>query len=149
MTEISEEEKQKIIEEAFKTLRVRLYGYVECIEQFMSIQHYEAERTGAEEVLEILKNQADDQAEKGEVSGELYKRIREYERKINVCDITIKNAWESVAKNTDLINGEAKRGGISVTPFSALVQSHSEMLMRCILEGKTITAEQLNPCPPS
>ncbi|MFA6097073.1 MAG: hypothetical protein WC788_05590 [Candidatus Paceibacterota bacterium] len=124
-------------------LKAKLYGYALCMELMENIKLYNIRIELLKQTVEILKEKADEEAVKGDVSGELYARIRDFEKKVFSSEFSRDNDRKLLEKNIPLLNGNTQISGMMAHPFKSPLMGNKEKLLLTILEGKEISHKDL------
>jgi hypothetical protein len=124
-------------------LKVKLYGYALCVDLMENIRIYNIQIELLKQTVEILKEKADEEAVNGDVSGELYAQIRDYEKKVFSAEFSRDNDRKLLEKNIPLLNGNTLISGMMAHPFKSPLMGNKEKLLLAILEGKEISYKDL------
>lgn len=124
-------------------LKTKLYGYALCMDLVENIRIYNIQIELLKQTVEILKEKADEQAVKGDVSGDLYAQIRDYEKKVFSAEFSRNNDRKLLENNILLLNGNTLISGMMAHPFKSPLMGNKEKLLLSILQGKEITYKDL------
>lgn len=124
-------------------LKTKLYGFALCMQLLENIKLYETEIRLNSQIVDILKEKADEQAVKGKVSGELYCQIRDFEKKIASLEFGRNTDQRQLEKNIPFLNGKNDTCGIAIQPFESPLIGNKEKLLLNILNGKEIIRQDI------